>query len=168
MNIDTVTQDIQHWIETFVEVKHPALGGWPPCPYARSARLNRSYQIFLGTDPYFDLKNQADQGLPDQKEVVILVYDPARWSADQFAHSIEQANQEHLLQQDLIALPDHPLDPEVVNGVIMNQGTWALALVQSLSDLNAKAQAIGRQGFYYNWPESYLTELFQHRTDPRL
>lgn len=167
MNIEQVTQDIEHWIETFVQVEHPALGGWPPCPFARSARLKRSYQIVLGTDPYFDLKSQSQWGLPDQKEVMIFVYDPAAWSAEQFAHSIEQANQEHLLRTDLIALPDHPADPEVVNGVTMNQGTWALALVQALSDLNVKARAVGRQGFYHGWPESYLQGLFQHRRDPR-
>lgn len=168
MNIEQVTQDIEHWIETFVQVEHPALGGWPPCPFARSARLKRSYQIVLGTDPYFDLKFQSQWGLPDQKEVMIFVYDPAEWSAEQFAHSIEQANQEHLLRTDLIALPDHPADPEVVNGVTMNQGVWALALVQSLNDLNVKARAVGRQGFYHGWPESYLQDLFQHRRDPRL
>jgi hypothetical protein len=33
----------QSWIENFVEVPHPALGGWPPCPYARKARLDRDY-----------------------------------------------------------------------------------------------------------------------------
>ena len=167
LNINTVKLDIEQWIVNFVEVPHPALGNWPPCPYARSARLKKSYDIFVGTDPSQDLKNTANQGLPNHKEVVIFVYDPADWPADTFAHTIEQANQNFLLRQDLIALLDHPADPEVVNGVSMNQGTWALALVQSLSDLNVKARAVGRQGFYHSWPEPYLQALFQHRRDPR-
>jgi hypothetical protein len=66
-----------------------------------------------------------------------------------------------------LALEDHPGDPEIVNGVSMNQGTYALALVQSLSDLNQKARAIAAKGFYDTWPEKYLQDLFQHRTDPR-
>ena len=49
----------------------------------------------------------------------------------------------------------------------MNQGTYALALVKSLSDLNVKAQTIATKGFYHNWPEEYLEGLFQHRKDPR-
>ena len=49
----------------------------------------------------------------------------------------------------------------------MNQGTYALALVQGLSDLDRRAGAIARQGFYHSWPESYLQALFQHRQDPR-
>jgi len=71
------------------------------------------------------------------------------------------------LSQDLLALEDHPQDPEVVNGVIMNQGTYALALVQNLTDLNQKAQQMARQGFYDTWPEDYLHTLFAHRQDPR-
>jgi hypothetical protein len=98
---------------------------------------------------------------------MIFVYDPMQWPAVQFAQAVEQANQDFLLRQDLIALPDHPADPEVVNEVVMNQGTWALALVQALSDLNVKARAVGRQGFYHGWPEHYLQALFQHRQDPR-
>ena len=63
------------------------------------------------------------------------------------------------------ALPIY--DVEMVNGVCMNQGTYALALVQSLSDLNVKAQQMATKGFYDSWPEDYLQQLFQHRQDPR-
>jgi hypothetical protein len=50
----------------------------------------------------------------------------------------------------------------------MNQGTYALALVQSLSDLNTKAIAMAKRGFYDTWPEEYLQPLFAHRQDPRV
>jgi hypothetical protein len=64
-------------------------------------------------------------------------------------------------------LEDHPNDVEIVNGVCLNQGTYALALVQCISDLDHKAQIIAKKGFYHNWPEPYLEQLFQHRKDPR-
>jgi hypothetical protein len=166
MNLETVRQDIENWIVNFVEVPHPALGGFPPCPYARSARLKRSYQVFLGTDPYYDLKHRARHGLGNS-EVIIYAYDPNEWSHELFASSLDQANREFLLSADLLALEDHPHDVEVVNGVCMNQGTYALALVQSVSDLNAKARLMANKGFYHTWPEQYLQALFQHRQDPR-
>lgn len=166
LNIDTVQADIEAWMINFLEVPHPALGNWPPCPYARSARLKRSYAVFLGTDPYYDLKHRGAQGLGD-REVIIYAYDPEEWPHDLFASSIAQANTDCLLSQDIIALEDHPADPEIVNGVCMNQGTYALALVQGLSDLNTKAQLVARKGFYHAWPEEYLQQLFQHRKDPR-
>jgi hypothetical protein len=166
MNLETVKQDIEAWMVNFIEVPHPALGGWPPCPYARSARLKRSYQVYLGSDPYYDLKHRAKTGMGNL-EVVIYAYDPQEWSHDLFASSIDQANQELLLPNDILALEDHPDDVEMVNGVCMNQGTYALILVQSLSDLNVKAQQVASKGFYHSWPEEYLQALFQHRQDPR-
>jgi hypothetical protein len=166
MNLETVKQDIESWIVNFVEVPHPALGGFSPCPYARSARLKRSYQVFLGTDPYYDLKHRARHGI-GLSEVMIYAYDPTEWSHELFASSLDQANREFLLSADLLALEDHPHDVEIVNGVCMNQGTYALALVQSVSDLNTKAQLMASKGFYHSWPEEYLQALFQHRRDPR-
>lgn len=166
MELEQVKADIESWIVNFVEVPHPALGGWPPCPYARAARLRKSYEVYLGSDPYYDLKNRARYGMGD-REVIIYAYDPAEWPVDLFSASIESANQEHLLRNDILALEDHPADVENVNGVIMNQGTYALALVQSLSDLNARAQQIAARGFYHSWPEEYLRVLFHHREDPR-
>jgi hypothetical protein len=149
-----------------VEVPHAALGAWAPCPYARKARLDRDFEVRLGINPYFDLKVVAQTGI--QKSVVIFVYESTAYTAEQFHTQLESANREFLLNQDLLALEDHPDSPETVNGVSMNQGTYALALVQSLSELNEKARMIANKGFYTGWSEDYLQSVFQHRLDPRL
>ena len=163
---ETVAADILTWSETFVEVPHPALGGWPPCPFARQARLNRTIQVLTGADPYFDLRNRARWGM-GQYEVIVYAYDPEEWPYARFHTAIESANKEFLLARDILALEDHPEDVEDVNGVIMNQGKYALVLVQSLSKLNTAAKQMGTKGFYHTWPEEYLTGLFNHRQDPR-
>jgi hypothetical protein len=100
-------------------------------------------------------------------EVVVYAYDPEDWPYARFHSAIESANQEFLLARDILALEDHPSDVEDVNGVIMNQGKYALVLVQSLSKLNTAARQMGAKGFYHTWPEEYLTGLFNHRQDPR-
>ena len=165
LDLERVTYDIERWIANFVEVPHPALGGWAPCPYARKARLDRDFEVRLGVNPYFDLKVIAQTGIT--RSVVIFAYESTAYNYEQFHVMLESANQEFLRDKDLLVLEDHPAAPELVNGVSMNQGTYALALVQNLTDLNNKAKAIARKGFYDTWPESYLTELFQHRQDPR-
>jgi len=166
MDREIVTADILAWSERFVEVPHPALGGWPPCPFARSARLNRTIQVLLGADPYFDLRNRARWGM-GKYEVIVYAYDPEEWPYARFHSAIESANTEILLSRDMLALEDHPADVENVNGVIMNQGKYALVLVQSLSKLNTASKQMGSKGFYHTWPEEYLTGLFNHRQDPR-
>ena len=166
LDLETVTNDILHWSENFVEVAHPALGNWAPCPFARKARLLGAVKIVIGTDPYFDLRNRNRDGL-GTAEVVIYAYDPAEWDYATFHSSLDQANREFLLANDLLVLEDHPADPEIVNGISMNQGTYALALLQSLSKLNTAAEQMHHKGFYESWPDQYLEQLFQHRTDPR-
>jgi hypothetical protein len=165
LNLDTVKQDIESWIQTFVEVPHTALGGWAPCPYARRARLDQDFEVRLGRNPFEDLIAVSYSTLA--KSVTIFVYDPEFHPYERFHNEIEFANANHLVPKDMIALEDHPGDPEIVNGVCMNQGTYALALVQSLSDLDQKARVMAGKGFYTTWPEDYLQQLFQHRQDPR-
>jgi hypothetical protein len=166
MKLEQVKQDILNWSENFLEQPHPALGNWSPCPYARRARLNHQVDIRIGTDPAQDLQQLCEQGL-GSAQVVIYAYDPVAQPREQFAQALEQANQDFLLSADLIVLEDHPADPEIVNGVSMNQGTYALAMCQSLSDLDAKARLMAQKGFYHTWPEQYLQTLFEHRQDPR-
>jgi hypothetical protein len=166
LNLDTIQADIEKWIVDFVEVPHPALGGWAPCPYARKARLDRDFEVRLGLAPLHDLIRISKEGLGG-KSVIIIAYNPKMHTHKDFSTALDIANKEFLLPNNLLALEDHPADPEIVNGVSMNQGTYALALVQSLSDLNQKAELMARKGFYDTWPEEYLTALFQHRKDPR-
>ena len=165
LDLDTVQYNIERWVETFVEVPNPALGGWSPCPYARRARLDQDFEVRLGTDPYRDAMNVGISGLP--KSVVIYAYETTAWSHMDFAYRLSLANQHWLLPHDMLGLEDHPDDPEIVNGVSMNQGTYALVMIQRLSDLNEKAQLVARKGFYDTWPEEYLQLLFTHRKDPR-
>jgi hypothetical protein len=166
MDLITVTRDILTWSETFVEVPHPALGNWAPCPFARQARLQGTVGIFIGQDPYFDLESRAAVGM-QQYEVIIYAYDPTEWTRNIFSPRLQAANQDFLLAADLIVLEDHPADVEDVNGVIMNQGKYALSLVQSLSDLDRRAHQMANKGFYHTWPKKYLTSLFENRKDPR-
>lgn len=166
MDIDQVKRDINLWIENFLEVPNEKLNNWSPCPYARQARILKTYDVRLGVHPYWDLYNLSNQGIGD-RQVVIIVYDPNEWEHKFFSNYLETANENFLNEKDLIVLEDHPYDAEIVNGVSMNQGTYALSLVQSLSDLNAKSAALARQGFYESWSEEYLKNLFKFRKDPR-
>jgi hypothetical protein len=166
LNLETVKQDIDRWIIDFVEVKNPALGNWPPCPYARKARLENDFEVCLGLAPMHDLIKLSKHGLGG-KSVVIIAYNAAQVSHKELSSAISVANEKFLLPNDLLALEDHPADAEIVNGVCMNQGTYALALVQSLSDLDEKAKIMADKGFYDSWPDEYLKLLFDHRKDPR-
>ena len=164
MDYNQAQIDILLWITGFVERPNAALGGWPPCPFARRARLNGEFELRQGlTDPYLDLQSVK----MNEKTVVAYVYDPKELDAEYFNQTVNQVNQDFLVKQNLLALADHPDSPEVVNGVKFNQGTWAIVFVQPLDKLNEFARIIAGQGYYEGWPEDYLKGLFAHREDPR-
>lgn len=166
LELSQVKKDINEWIEKFLEVPNNDLNGWSPCPYARQARLAHMYDVRLGTDVYDDLKLLSESGL-NHFSVVIYAYLPQQWHPRTFANLVDKANRDHLLDNDLISLEDHPRLFEVANNVCFNNGRYALTMTQSLSELNEKSSIIAKKGFYENWPAEYLDDLFRYRKDPR-
>lgn len=164
MDFVQARQDVINWITGFVERPHPALAGWPPCPHARKARTDGQLDIRPGAaEPYNDLRS-VELG---RFEILVLVYDPREFTADEFEQQIRSANQAFLVPRNLLALADHPAAPEIVNGVSMNQGRWAIVFVQNLSKLNVVSKTLADRGYYQDWPEDYLENLFEFRQDPR-
>ena len=41
----SITEDILEWSEKYLEPKNEHLGNVPVCPYARTARLKKTYRI---------------------------------------------------------------------------------------------------------------------------
>ena len=164
MDFERAQIDILAWITGFVEKPNAQLNGWPPCPYARKARLDGEFEIRPGrVDPYTDLR-AVEMGY---RMVIAYVYEPDKFAADEFNQQIRSVNQGFLVPRNIIALADHPEEVENINGVIMNQGAWAIAFVQPLDKLNHFARLIAGRGFYDGWPEDYLKGLFEFREDPR-
>ena len=167
MQISQVKQDIDEWIINFLAVPNKKLDGWSPCPYAHAAINKKSYNTFIGYNLETDLYKIATYRLrPD--EVVVIAYSKTHYlNPDVFFETIQEINDFLLTDRNLIALGDHPDMIEEVNGVKFNQGKYALVLVQNLNDLNAKSKKVAKSGFYKNWSEDYLADIFLHREDPR-
>jgi hypothetical protein len=164
MNFEQAKQDIITWVTDFVEKPNPLLNGWAPCPYARRARVDNKFDIRPGAiNPISDCAFQ----LMDTLDVIAYVYDSKRFSAEEFNEMVDCLNAWHLLPRGMFALADHPADIETVNGVVMNQGTYAICFLQDLNKLNSHASMLAEKGFYQGWPEDYLSVLFAGRTDPR-
>lgn len=166
MDIVQARIDVTNWITGFVEKPNPLLNGWAPCPYARAARLQNRIQIDIGIAPWLDLRQTARYGIKDL-DVVIKIYDPKQWPLDRFRAQWQSAQDGFLTPKGLLCLEDHPDDAESVNGVSMNQGTWALLLVQHKDKLEEAAEQLAAKGYYQDWPEHYLESVLQGRRDPR-
>ena len=154
----TVESALLKWMEEFVEVPHSSLGGWPPCPFARQARLSRNIDIRQGSDPFNDCVSLLEYDW--SKEVVIFWYnyiDP-----ESFMDSVNRANRV-LLEKDIVALEDHPDTEEIIAGVKMNFGLCPIIVLQKNSKLNQSADQLKEKGYYHSWSQEDLDKIVSWR-----
>lgn len=158
MDFNQAKQDILNWVERFVEQSNPSLNNWSPCPFARRSRLENKLCILEGTE-VLDDTTALISTWDDRYDVVIFVYDKEKYTVDDFAVQIEQINKEHALPKDILILEDHPLDPEIVNSVTMNQGQYILVLCQRFSKVNLASAELKDQGYYDTWSKQYYDRV---------
>jgi hypothetical protein len=163
-----VKADIEDWLINFVEVPHPALGNWPPCPFARQSRLRNKYDVRPGADVERDLFLFAKKQYLGKNDVVIFAYAPDQYDDAYFNWAVDTMNMSKgFKKRNLLALADHPDTVETHNGVCFNMGKYALVLLQDKTKLNEHARMLAHRGYYDGWDEEYLQEVFAHRRDPR-
>jgi hypothetical protein len=154
----TVQSALLKWMEEFVEVPHPGLGGWPPCPFARQARLSRNIDIRQGFDPFADCTSIIDYDW--SKEVVVFWYEDI--DPGLFLDLVNRANSV-LLEKDIVALDDHPETEELIAGVKMNFGLCPIIVLQKNSKLNQNADQLREKGYYHTWSQSDIDKIVTWR-----
>lgn len=163
MSVEQLKEDISKWIIEWVSVHNEQLGH-VPCPFAKQALLNNkiSYATIRDTTSLESLiKLYAANGLPS--EVFIIGMSKDFISAENLSSLTKYVNKHILMPANLVALEDHPDDAEVINGVRMNQGTWALLLIQSIDKINQASEILKKQGYYDNWSQESYDDVVSWR-----
>lgn len=155
-----IKQDLERWLVNFVEQSNPLLNDWPPCPYARKARL--SNKILTVVDSPLEIAQYTKQ--LENYEVVILCFDHTKFSASQIELFTKHINS-ILVWRDYVVLEDHPDSKEFINGVQMNFGKCGLMILQRLSNLNNAADQLRDKGYYTVWSKENLDEVVNWRYD---
>jgi hypothetical protein len=148
-----ILADVRSWIEGFVARPHPALGGFPPCPFARKALMEGGifWRVCAADDFHSALGECALAVERENKQVSICIYkNPRDWNLSRLEEFVMQWRQAHA-SRDLTLLRDHPDDVEVVHGVKMNHGEYLLFFVQRLSHLTQARKELANQGYYESW-----------------
>ena len=160
MDEQTIKQKLQHWLVNFVEQSNPLLNNWPPCPFARQARIaNKIHIVFdnpLAIDQYINQLEDYD--------VVVLCFDHTKFSASQIELFTQHVNS-MLMLQDFVVLYDHPDSEEFINGAKMNFGECGLMILQRLSKLNTAADQLRNKGYYTTWSNENLDDVVNWRYD---
>ena len=155
---ESVESALLKWLEEFVEVPHPSLGGWPPCPYARQAIMSKNIDIRQGNNVYEDCTSLVNYDWT--KEVVVFWYNQI--DPESFIDSVNGANS-ILLANDIVALEDHPATEEIIAGVKMNFGLCPIILLQKNSKLNSAAEQLKEKGYYHTWTQEDIDKIVTWR-----
>ena len=163
-------KDIGSWINNWVSVYNENLEA-VPCPFAKQAYIDNKIDIheLCTTDSNSTaalIYNKLDlltQNWPSDKEVVILGFDPTLIESSILEETISNCNQTILIPRGYVALEDHPDSPEIIANETMNQGSWALVLIQSKDKLSKASSILSRQGYYKNWSKANINDVVSWR-----
>ena len=154
--------DIKNWIENFVS-EHNTEIGQVPCPFAKEAMLKeRINYVSGGKHTITPLLDSLADNWDDKYEVVVVYADKDELTPNQLRILVEDFNK-FARDKDVVALEDHPDDPEILNGVSMNFGKAILILVQRLSKLNKASDILKKKGYYDNWPKENYDDVVKWR-----
>lgn len=154
--------DIKNWIEKFVSVHNETIGQ-VPCPFAKQAMLDeRINYVSGGKHTITPLLNSLASNWDDKYEVVVVYSDKNELTPNQLKILVDDFNK-FARDKDVVALEDHPDDPEILNGVSMNFGKAILILVQRLSKLNKASDILKKKGYYDNWPKENYDDVVKWR-----
>lgn len=155
---------LQNWIFEFVSKSNPDLNNFPPCPFAKQALIDSKIN-FLEVKSIKNcvetIRKQTDEW-DDNLDLVALVFTKLP-NADILVEEIENINQQ-IGKLDFVVLEDHPEIEENVNGVIMNNGKYAICLMQRLSKIQKFSNILRRQGYYNVWSEENMEDVVNWRS----
>jgi hypothetical protein len=155
-----LASNIESWILNTLSTRSEVFNGLPPCPYAKSAWLDGKVQIHH-LDGKFPVAEHLSAELenytyhwPKGKEVVVLGFDPLSILPYKLSNIIDSA-EPMLSKRGYTALEDHPFEREEVAGVHLNQGEWALVLLQPTDKLVEARKWLESKNYYKNWDADY-------------
>jgi hypothetical protein len=163
MSIEQLKEDIKNWILDWVSVYNEQLGT-VPCPFSKQALLTNKIDYATAQD--LDgvkglLQLFAMGGI--KNDVLIIGIDKSNVTAQNLSLLVKDVNINILMPAGFVALEDHPDDEEIINGVKMNQGTWALVLVQELDKINQASRILLKQDYYKNWSQHEYDDVVSWR-----
>jgi hypothetical protein len=162
MNRQDIVEKLNKWMIEFVEVPNLKLGNWPPCPFARQARMTNSIEILFAEYAELHKVIQDSINLLNLKEVVIICFDHTNVDATALQTFVTDYNK-FLMMDNVVILEDHPDAVEYINGVKMNFGECGLILVQKLDKLNKASDQLKEKGYYNHWTEQDLDSVVNWR-----
>ena len=143
-----IKDDLKNWIFNTLSTPSTVFNNMPICPYAKQAWITNKVLVLDSVN------NENLHNLLETHEVIIYAFNPNQITAEELYNlSIS------LSDDKIVALDDHPSYKEQVEDVVLNNGKYALILVQERFKLEQARKILQAKGYYKNWSPEYLKEV---------
>ena len=172
----SIAEDILEWSEKYLEPKNEHLGDVPVCPYARMARLKKTYRILECTefDKFLDTVLEATNLAKNPEiQIVIVGCNDVQYTPEEL-ESVIHAYNLVFVPQDIYLMCSHPYDDEEEEEVdFLDTDGWVpdnqfmMILVQKFDELEKASDNLRKTGYYDSWPSDYYDGTVNKRKSYR-
>jgi len=160
----SITDDILTWSEKYLEPKNKYLGDVPVCPYAKQARLRKTYRI-LECHNFAQFQDTIIEGAKLAKDpdiqIVIVGCDDVGYTPEELNSVIDVLNRV-MVPNDIYLMCSHPYDEEEEEPVeFLDTEEWVpenafmMVLIQKFDELEKASDNLRKTGYYSHWPSDY-------------
>jgi hypothetical protein len=156
--------NIESWINNRLNIKSKVFNGLPPCPFAKAAWLEGKVKTCY-LDGKFPLKTHIPAEIenhtyywPKGCEVVVLGFNPLGILPAHLSEILDDC-EPMLSKRGYTALEDHPFEREEVQSVWLNNGEYALVLIQPTDKLVEARAWLESKDYYKNWNPKYKQDV---------
>lgn len=160
----TITEEILEWSKNFLEKPSDKLGGWPVCPYAKSARLKNQVKIVeveQSTNFLTTLVKEARTIKEQKKKLIIVACDDFNIEANELGCYIDALNHTFVMD-DVYLMAFHPEDDgeevEFLEDNLETENDFYMVLIQPYNELEEASKTLHKKGYYDKWDKEYYQD----------
>lgn len=163
---DEIIDDIWNWVTSYIEVNHKFYDyKFPPCPYARAARLKGLLDVrryHSGSKKDF-IRAEVDKLIVDEKINNLIMVFPCRTRWNYFLKSYIEKLNETLIQHDYYAQYGTAITTKCRYPGLFNNGPYFVVLVNKLSDVMDAHNKLLKTDYYDFWDPQHYEDVVIRR-----
>jgi hypothetical protein len=168
MNADNIKQDVYGWVRDYIEANHEFYNyKFPPCPFARSARLKGLMDIQVWQKgSYYRFAEQSALDMQDNTDytVRILVFPHAMKYHFWMKNRIAGLNKK-IVAKDLYAQIGSAIKTQSRYPGILERGPYGIVIINRLSDILNGHQSLLKTDYYKPWSTEHYDAVVTRRQE---
>jgi hypothetical protein len=161
-----IETDIKNWLINYVEANHEFYDyKFPPCPYARDARINAKVDICAWDHENLKsfITSQTQDLMNDKKFTVKIMVFPSKMRWYFHIHYFIKKLNKTLIPQDFYAQIGRAVDTKSKYNEFLKNKPYFIIIVNKLSDVLAAQHALSKTQYYSSWSPGHYNDVVVRR-----